>query len=202
MKLKAIVLGLLLASSAALAAPPVVSFSVTPANGPSPLTPTATWSSTGASTCNATANPANLNWLGDVALSGTKTLSPITADEVFTITCSGANDNVATIGWIAPTKNTDGTALTDLAGFRVYEIFPSGPVLTADLNSSTAVSLRVLPLAAGLHTFYVTAYKTGGTGESDPSNSGAKAIVAPETTVKSASVTVTKKAAAPTLTVF
>ena len=201
MKIKAIILCMLL-SSAAVAAPPVVSFSVTPASGPSPVTPKATWSSSGASTCNATASPANLSWLGDVGLSGTKTLDAITVSEVFSITCSAASDNVANLGWIAPTTNTDGTLLTDLAGFRVYEVFASGPVLTSDLNSPLAVSLRVLPLSPGLHTFYVTAYKSGGAGESAPSNSGAKTIVVPETTVKTATVTPSKTASPPTMTVF
>ena len=33
---------------------------------------------------------------------------------------TGSGDAEVTLEWIAPTENTDGTTLTDLAGYRIY----------------------------------------------------------------------------------
>ena len=36
------------------------------------------------------------------------------------ITVTQVTNGTATISWIPPTQNTDGSALTDLAGYRIY----------------------------------------------------------------------------------
>lgn len=38
----------------------------------------------------------------------------------FTITVTATGNGTATISWIPPTENTDGTVLTDLAGYRIH----------------------------------------------------------------------------------
>lgn len=43
--------------------------------------------------------------------------SPTTAQSA---TFSGSGNASATLSWEAPTTNTNGTALTDLAGYRIY----------------------------------------------------------------------------------
>lgn len=43
--------------------------------------------------------------------------SPTTAQSVAS---SGSGNASATLSWEAPTSNTNGTALTDLAGYRIY----------------------------------------------------------------------------------
>ncbi len=68
-----------------------------------------------------------------------------------------------------PSNNTDGTALSDLAGFRIY--YGTNP---ASLSNSVDVGASVTRqsvggLTAGTYYFAVTARNTGGQ-ESDASN--------------------------------
>ena len=87
----------------------------------------------------------------------------------------GTATGTATLSWTAPTLNDNGTALTDLAGFKVhYGTSPGAHPLTIDAGNVTTI--QVASLAAG-HTYYfvVTAYNAAGI-ESDPSNEGSKTI--------------------------
>lgn len=76
-----------------------------------------------------------------------------------------------TLTWNAPTTNTDGTPLTDLAGYKVY----SGPKGAETLDSTLGKVLTftksydILPTVS--KCFYVTAFNTTGV-ESAPSNEG------------------------------
>jgi hypothetical protein len=87
-----------------------------------------------------------------------------------------APSGTASLSWTAPTQNTDGTVLTDLAGYRVYH----GTSATA-LNEvvlvpgSTTVSYTFNQLTRGSHYFAVAAYNTAGT-ESAMSAVGSKTI--------------------------
>lgn len=71
-----------------------------------------------------------------------------------------------TLAWDAPTTNSDGSPLTDLAGYKVYWSTKSGTydntsmkdvgnVVTVNLNSTTG-QLK------GVYFFVVTAYNTAG----------------------------------------
>jgi hypothetical protein len=89
----------------------------------------------------------------------------------FSITVApAAASRFATVSWTAPTANTDGTALTNLAGFNVYY----GTEQT-DLEDVVAVTDRsvlsiVVPqLTSGVWYFQVTSVNTFGT-ESAPSD--------------------------------
>ena len=75
----------------------------------------------------------------------------------------------ATVSWSAPTTNTDGSALTDLAGYHIY-YGTSATALTRSVNiSSTATtSYELQNLASGTWYFAVTAVTNTGT-ESAPS---------------------------------
>ena len=82
----------------------------------------------------------------------------------------------ATLSWSAPMQNTDGSALTDLAGFKVYH----GTSATAlnevvQLEGSTSSGYTYSQLTAGTHYFAVSAYTAGGT-ESALSALGSKTI--------------------------
>jgi hypothetical protein len=94
----------------------------------------------------------------------------------FSITVPAAATGSATIGWTAPTQNTDGTQLTDLAGFRIYYSTSSSTldksVTVADAGTT---SYTVTNLAAGTWYFVVRAYTAGGL-ESNASNMGSKTI--------------------------
>jgi hypothetical protein len=82
----------------------------------------------------------------------------------------------AILTWNAPTKNTDGTTLTDLSGFKVYWGKTQGSYSNSFRISSGGVSsYTVSGLTAGTWYFVVTALS--GTGaESTPSNVGSKTI--------------------------
>lgn len=64
-------------------------------------------------------------------------------------------DATAHLSWTAPTQNADGSALTDLAGYNLYDgaIQVAGPV--------TDTQYVITGLAAGLHQFSVTAVNKG-----------------------------------------
>jgi hypothetical protein len=69
----------------------------------------------------------------------------------------------ATVSWSAPTTNSDGSALTDLAGYRVY-YGESATALTQSVNISSAstTSYVVQGLASGTWYFAVTAVTNTG----------------------------------------
>ena len=65
----------------------------------------------------------------------------------------------ATVSWSKPTTDSDGTTLTDLAGFRVhYGTSSQNYLLTAEINDETAESLLIPNLEAGTYFFAVTAF--------------------------------------------
>jgi hypothetical protein len=82
----------------------------------------------------------------------------------------------ATLTWTAPTQNTDGSSLTDLAGFRLYYGTDPG-LLTAQqlLANPLATQFKVTGLPSGTWYFAVSAYNSGGV-ESALSNVGSKTI--------------------------
>lgn len=69
----------------------------------------------------------------------------------------------ATVSWSAPTTNTDGSALTDLAGYHIY-YGTSATSLTQSVNiTSSAIASYVLQnLASGTWYFAVTAVTNAG----------------------------------------
>ena len=83
----------------------------------------------------------------------------------------------ATLSWTAPTQNTDGTPLTDLAGYTIYYgASPSELTQTIQLANPSATSYEVDNLTAGTYYFAVSAYTTAGT-QSTQSSVGSKAIL-------------------------
>jgi len=169
-------------------AAPVVNLSATVNSRRAPVTPTLTWSSTGANVCTASSIPVDANWNGTVGLSGTKTVGPIIYSTTYSLKCSTSTDSTATLSWQPPYINSDGSQLTDLAGFRIYEVLTSGNVLRSTIDSQYN-SIQITNLGAGVHTFYATAYNSTGT-ESIPSSQGSKTIVSTSSATKSVGVTV------------
>lgn len=89
-------------------------------------------------------------------------------------TGGGTSTGTATLAWKAPATNTDGTPLTDLAGFKVYYGTASG-TYTNTVTIGKATSYSVNNLAPGTYYFTVTAYDTTGL-ESGYSNEVAKTV--------------------------
>ena len=89
---------------------------------------------------------------------------------------SGSGTGSATISWTAPTANTDGSALTDLAGYHIHYGSSSGSMTQdVDVVSAGAQTYTISGLAAGTWYFAVSAYTSAGT-ESALSTVGSKTI--------------------------
>ena len=86
-----------------------------------------------------------------------------------------AATGVATLSWDVPATNTDGTPLTDLAGFKVYFGTSSGNYTTV-INVGNVTAYVVSNLASGTYYFTVTSYSFPGY-ESDFSNEGSIVIL-------------------------
>src|SRR4030088_2078979 len=70
---------------------------------------------------------------------------------------------IATLSWQAPTTNTNGAALTDLAGYRIY--YGTSATALSDTIQLTSVGLQtyvIQNLASGTWYFAVTAVASTG----------------------------------------
>jgi hypothetical protein len=94
----------------------------------------------------------------------------------FSLSVLQASTGNATVSWTAPTTNSDGTALTDLASYRIlYGRATNTLDQSAQVNNPGLTSYTVENLAQGTWYFAVVAVNTAGT-TSDPSNVTSKAI--------------------------
>jgi hypothetical protein len=83
----------------------------------------------------------------------------------FSITVQAANGVAApaTISWIPPTANADGSVLTDLAGYRIYiGSTPSKLVPILALDTPGVTSYLLEGLSPGLNYFAMTAMNSRG----------------------------------------
>lgn len=95
----------------------------------------------------------------------------------FTITVTQVANGTATISWIPPTENTDGSPLTDLGGYRIYY----GTNRTnldqiVELNNPGLTRYVLGNLSPATWYFTMSAFRTNGT-ESEPSNIASKTIL-------------------------
>jgi len=82
----------------------------------------------------------------------------------------------ANLIWVAPTANTNGTPLTDLAGFTInFGNSPSALTQTVNVPNAMATTYTVQGLAAGTWYFTVAAYTSAGT-QGAPSDVASKTI--------------------------
>ena len=89
----------------------------------------------------------------------------------------GVNEGSVTLSWTAPTENTDGTPLTDLAGYKIYYgPDPGNYDFIFDIPDPLAITTIVEGLAPGTYRFVGTAYNTAGI-ESVYSNEITKQVV-------------------------
>lgn len=155
------------------------------------VTPILSWDTTpAADTCTASGD-----WTGDKGAFGIETLAPISSGATYNLTCEWL-DNTATLTWTAPTQNTDGTPLTDLAGFKVFYGATSGNYsVEFTINDPTVTTTIVTPLTPGLWFFATKAFNAIGT-DSDFSNEAQK-LLTQESDVKSVGITVNPKPASP-----
>jgi hypothetical protein len=94
----------------------------------------------------------------------------------FNVTVAAVASGSATLSWIPPTTNTNGTALTNLSGYRVRWGTAAGTYPnTVTLNNPGLTSYVVGNLVPGTYYFVVTALSSTGA-ESSFSNMGSKTI--------------------------
>ena len=96
----------------------------------------------------------------------------------FTVAVAGAaNSGSAALSWVAPTLRTDGTALTNLAGFRIYYGKVSGSYPNSiSITNPKLGGYTVEALPAGTYYFVTTAFDAYGN-ESAYSNPVSKTIL-------------------------
>jgi hypothetical protein len=95
---------------------------------------------------------------------------------MFTLAVLQNANGTATVNWTAPTTNTDGSALTDLAGYRIaYGRAANQLDLSASVNNATVTTHTINNLTSGQWFFAVHAVNAAGA-ESDLSNVASKTI--------------------------
>lgn len=93
----------------------------------------------------------------------------------FAITVSQVSVGSATLSWIPPSQNTDGTALTNLSGFKIYYGTSSGAMTqTISINNASISTYIVDNLSPATWYFAVKAVASGV--ESDLSNVASKVV--------------------------
>jgi hypothetical protein len=128
-------------------------------------------------------------WSGTKAASGTQTLSTISASTNYTLTCTWSSGS-ANVTWTAPTTNLDGSALTNLAGFKVF-YGTSSTALTSSttIDDMTRRSATISSLSPGTWYFAVRAF-TSAQKESANSNVTSKSVTG-ATAAKTVGITIT-----------
>jgi hypothetical protein len=183
---------LLLASMAQAQTAGTITFTANRTSSSGAFAPVLTWSTSPvASSCTASGG-----WTGTKFASGSETLASISSSKSYTLTCSWGSGS-ATVNWTKPTKNTDGTTLTDLSGFKVvYGTSSSSLNQSKSVTGASATSTSIGSLGAGTWYFAVRAVNAGGV-ESANSNTGSKTIRA-ASAAKTLNITVSGGSTTPT----
>lgn len=212
MKKNLYILGLV--AALALASPAfsqTLTFTASTTTGAGSVTTTLTWSTTpSASSCTAAGHA---SWTGSKAASGTQTLPALTNSGTYNLTmdCTWPGNTSATINWIAPTQNTDGSALakcataqstgTCLAGYHVFRRLNTQDMTGAEMTpveDPQATSKSFTNLVPGTHWFTLEAVNGNGTPSDLATPYVSKVISASQTVNRSVTITVNPKPASPT----
>jgi len=134
---------------------------------------TLSWNATDVTSCTATGD-----WSGSKGASGSETIDSITTNSQFTLTCNGlggtvsdaidvtvvqSNNGTALLTWTPPTENTDNSALTDLAGYKIYYGTSTGSYDdTITISNPGLTSYLVENLASSDWYFVMTSLNASG----------------------------------------
>lgn len=92
------------------------------------------------------------------------------------VNAAGSSNGSATLSWTPPTSNTNGSTLSNLAGYRIYYGTSSSSLNRTIQVANAGLTRYVVPdLSAGTWYFAVRAYSSTG-GESTNSNTASKTI--------------------------
>ena len=150
---------------------PTVSLSASPSTVSEGGSTTLSWISSNATSCSATGD-----WSGTKGTSGSETINSINNDSQFVLSCTGAGGsssasvNVSVVinhtgsvllSWTPPTENTDGSSLTDLAGYRIYYGIESGRYSESIQIANPGLSSYLIEnLASTSWYFVMTSYNS------------------------------------------
>jgi hypothetical protein len=164
-------------------APVALSVTLTPnpKSVPANTTSSLTWAGAGVTSCTASGG-----WSGTRPVSGTATVGPIVADTTYSLACSGNGNNVvamttvavreAQLSWARPTKNVDGSTLTNLSGYKIhYGTKSRSYTQTLAVNGAATLQKTVALSGPGTWYFSLTAVDSSGV-ESAYSGEVSKAI--------------------------
>src|SRR5690606_41140435 len=94
----------------------------------------------------------------------------------FSIEVLGMSPKSVTLTWLPPTENEDGSALTDLAGYKIrYGQSPGNYTKTVTVPQPGLSSWQIDNLVSGTYYFVISAYNSSGV-ESSYSNEASKAL--------------------------
>ncbi len=75
----------------------------------------------------------------------------------------GAGVGSTTLSWAAPTRNTDGSTITDLGGYVIYHgLSPNALTSTVRIANPGISSYVIDNLSTGTHYFALTAFNSSG----------------------------------------
>jgi hypothetical protein len=114
---------------------------------------------------------------GQITITGSNgTSSASIGPFVVHVNVAAAASGSAALSWIAPTHNTNGTLVTDLAGYHIYYGTNADDLTTTiDVAGGSSTAYTVTGLSAGTYYFSVVAYNAEGLDSSD-SNLESKTI--------------------------
>ena len=149
------------------AGPPSVSLTANPPGVPRNTNTTLSWTSANVTSCAASGG-----WSGPKATSASESVGPITQDTTYTLSCIGTGGNAvamttislreAVLSWQAPTKNVDGSTLTNLAGYKIYYGTASKSYAQTVNVPGASTTTWTLSLAPGTYYFALTAVDSTG----------------------------------------
>src|SRR5262249_23974649 len=94
----------------------------------------------------------------------------------FGIAVNAFSSGTAQLNWLPPTDNTNGSSITNLAGFRIHYCTPSNNLRqTVQIANPGVTSYTLSNLSTGTWYFPIGAYNSRGT-ESTMSNVASKSI--------------------------
>jgi hypothetical protein len=111
-------------------------------------------------------------------------MAPVLLAAMLSLTACGGGDEAAagistssaTLSWLPPTENVDGTSVSELAGYRIYAGQSHASLSVVRTISNPGITTSVIDgLAAGTHYFSVSAFTSSGA-ESDASSIGSKTV--------------------------
>jgi hypothetical protein len=111
-----------------------------------------------------TPGPGDVGTTSGIVISVTDGKAPAVSLPAFSVTVQAVATGSATLTWTPPTQNTDGSALTDLAGYKIYWGTTQGSYPNSvTLTNPGLTSYVVTDLVPGTYFFVATALNSAGT---------------------------------------